>query len=80
MSRKLALAKWVKVELAEIKQAAIEVQKETDWIRFAAAILMAVALGMFLSLPWLSEGKYEPLDRYSNSAVYGAEDAAPMER
>lgn len=57
MNRKLALAKWVKVELSEIKEAALEVQKKINWIELLGGIVLAIVVAAFMALPWLTEGQ-----------------------
>ncbi len=55
MTRKLALAQWVKNDLAEIKAAALEVQQKIDWIQLLGGIVLAIAVAAFWALPWLTQ-------------------------
>ena len=55
MNRKIAIAQWVKNDIAEIKQAAAEVQQKIDWIQLFGGIVLAIAVGVFMALPWITQ-------------------------
>ncbi len=57
MNRKTALAQWVRHDLSEIKEAALEVQKKINWIELLGGIVLAIVVAAFMALPWLTEGQ-----------------------